>query len=64
MGIHDDLTKSDITQILKNYIVKDRLAKADVLIIDEISMAHAHQLDLIDKILRFARNSWESFGGL
>jgi len=64
MGIHDDLTKSDITQILKNYIVKDRLVKADVLIIDEISMVHAHQLDLIDKILRFARNSWESFGGL
>lgn len=64
MGIHDDLTKSDITQILKNYIVKDRLVKADVLIIDEISMVHAHQLDLIDKILRFARSSWEPFGGL
>ncbi len=64
MGIKDDLSPSDIGQMLKQPIIRDRLAKTDVLIIDEISMIHAHQLDLINKILRLARGSWEPFGGM
>ncbi|XLQ19618.1 MAG: PIF1 family DEAD/DEAH box helicase [Candidatus Moraniibacteriota bacterium] len=64
MGIKDDLDNKDITQMLKKPIIRERLTKTDVLIIDEVSMVHAHQLDLINKILRLARGSWEPFGGM
>lgn len=64
IGIADYLDDKDIKKILTKPLMKERLAKTDVLIIDEISMIHAHQLDLINKILRLARGSWDPFGGM
>ncbi|PID51765.1 MAG: helicase [Candidatus Moraniibacteriota bacterium] len=65
MGIHQNLREKDITQhILGNFLIKERLQKTRVVIIDEISMLHAYQLDLLNKILRLAHTSWEPFGGV
>jgi len=64
IGIADTMSQSDITKIIKNPMIRERLTKTDVLIIDEVSMIHARQLDLINKILRLARGSWEPFGGM
>ncbi|PID52462.1 MAG: helicase [Candidatus Moraniibacteriota bacterium] len=64
VGIHNSLSERDIKDILKNHLIKERLKNTRVLIIDEISMIHAHQLDLINKITRLARASWEPFGGM
>jgi len=43
---------------------KDTIKKADILIIDEISMLHDYRLDMIDTILRSVRGAEEPFGGL
>jgi ATP-dependent exoDNAse (exonuclease V) alpha subunit len=64
IGISDHLSEKEIADILKNSLIKERLTKTNVLIIDEVSMIHAHQLDLVNKILRLARASWEPFGGM
>src|SRR2546429_2933879 len=42
----------------------DLIRKADVLIIDEISMLHDFRLDMVDEILRLVRENNEPFGGL
>jgi ATP-dependent exoDNAse (exonuclease V) alpha subunit len=47
-----------------NEYLTDRIRRARVLIIDEISMLHPEQFDRVDLICRTARNSHEPFGGL
>lgn len=64
IGIKDALPKKEIKKILRNQDTLLRLKKAKVLIIDEASMLHAYQLDLVNKIMREARGSWEPFGGV
>ncbi len=64
MGIKDALPKKEIKKILRKQDVLRRLKKVKVLIIDEASMLHAYQLDLVNKVLREARGSWEPFGGV
>ena len=53
LGIQDNLSDKDLNDffIKKRYRL-DRLIETKVLIIDEISMLHAHQLDLVDKICK------------
>jgi ATP-dependent exoDNAse (exonuclease V) alpha subunit len=43
---------------------RQQIEKAEVLIIDEISMLHDFRLDLVDEICRAVRGSVEPFGGL
>mgnify|MGYP000585967759 CR=1 FL=1 len=43
---------------------KSPATKADVLVIDEISMVNANLLDSVDAFLRMNRNSIEPFGGI
>lgn len=64
MGIKDSLGDRSLNKIIRRRKVYDRLRNIKVLIIDEISMLHAYQLDLVDKICRFARESELPFGGL
>lgn len=64
IGVREHLPKKEIKKILRNQDTLRRLKKAKVLIIDEVSMLHAYQLDLVNKILREARGSWEPFGGV
>ncbi len=54
----------ELGSIISKRTVKEKVAKADVLVIDEISMLHAYQLDAIDKICRAIRALDEPFGGL
>lgn len=61
MGIHDDL---NIKQMIKIKEKKPNLQATAVLIIDEISMLHAKQFELLNKILKFCRDSSEPFGGI
>jgi len=64
-GVRNDnsLTSQDIEDILENPWTRDRLSKAQVLIIDEISMVSAKLLNVVDKLMRVCRNSEKSFGG-
>ena len=60
--MHEDAQEVD--RVRANEFLTDRIRRARVLIIDEISMLHPAQFDRVDLICRTARNSPEPFGGL
>lgn len=64
MGVKTDLKTADLKQLkTKNYLVK-KIEKTHVLIIDEISMLHKKQLNLINKILKYFKQNEAPFGGI
>lgn len=65
MGIKNKLTNSDIDEIVEKQYLKNKLKNVSVLVIDEISMLHHFRLDMVDRILRRAKNKErEPFGGI
>lgn len=62
IGIHDQLSPDFHENLHKGR--RDTIIKADVLIIDEISMLHHYRLDMVDQITRKVRGSDKPFGGL
>ncbi len=62
IGIAENL-KPDFFKKLRSGDRK-RMIETDILIIDEISMLHAYQFNLIDQILRVVRSSTKPFGGI
>lgn len=64
MGVLDSLTETDFKKIGRNARVRKRIKAARVLIIDEVSMLHAHQLDMVDVICRRFLDRLKPFGGL
>lgn len=63
-GIKDELTSDDMKYLRKKHYLRHRIKKAEVLIIDEISMLSADQLDMVDQICRDFRKNDLPFGGL
>lgn len=64
IGIKDHLTEKDLEKLLTTDRIKRNYKKTKVLIIDEISMLHKHQLDMVDTIARYILNSDDPFGGM
>ncbi|HOW60183.1 MAG: PIF1 family DEAD/DEAH box helicase [Candidatus Moraniibacteriota bacterium] len=64
MGIKDDLTQGDLHKLKGKFYYRKRFAKTGVLIIDEISMLHAHQLDMVNKVCKLFKDPFLPFGGL
>lgn len=64
IGIKDKLSDWDIDAISQKEKTAKRICDAKVLIIDEISMIHHYRLDLINRVLKYVRNSEMPFGGL
>ena len=64
IGIKDQLTKKDLEKLAEDKRVKRNYRKTKVLIIDEISMLHAHQLDMVDTIARHILDKDVPFGGI
>jgi len=64
LGVKEELKEGDFKKIGRNARVRKRLKSAKVLIIDEISMLHARQLDMVDAICRHFINKLLPFGGL
>lgn len=62
IGIHQELPKSYAEKLGKQR--REIINKADILIIDEISMLHDYRLDMIDQALQAARNNKQPFGGM
>ena len=65
IGIKDELTDKALIDLLtyrKSRIEAMKAAK--VLVIDEISMLHLKQLNLVDRIMQFVRKSILPFGGI
>ncbi len=64
MGIKDVFTEADFSNLNKRSFYKRRIKKAKVLIIDEISMLHSHQLDIVSSICKRFKDPFFPFGGL
>ena len=64
IGIASTATDRQIMEIVENKRIAKRIQKTQTLIIDEISMLDAQRVDLIEKVTRICRQSFEPFGGL
>ena len=64
IGIKDELTDRDLTNLSRKQFLADRLKDTAVLIIDEISMLHAKQLNLVSQVLKHVRKNDAAFGGI
>ncbi|MBB3107246.1 ATP-dependent exoDNAse (exonuclease V) alpha subunit [Psychrobacter luti] len=64
IGIKDELTDRDLTNLSRKQFLADRLKDTAVLIIDEISMLHAKQLNLVSQVLKHVRKNNAAFGGI
>ncbi|MBI4175433.1 AAA family ATPase [Candidatus Berkelbacteria bacterium] len=62
IGIHDVLHSRYHESLSQSR--RDTIMKADILVIDEISMLHDFRLDLVDQITRAVRGNDAPFGGL
>lgn len=62
IGVLDFLPAKFYENLSKNRI--EQIEKADILVIDEISMLHDFRLDMIDEITRSLRKNDKPFGGL
>lgn len=64
IGIKDTVSKKDLEKLFENSKINRNYKQTSVLIIDEISMLHQHQLDMVDKIARFILKKSAPFGGI
>lgn len=64
VGARDELTAYDVEAISTKEKVARRIKKAQVLVIDEISMLDGKIIDMVDIIAKTVRQSAEPFGGL
>ena len=64
IGILRTASDTQIQTIIRNKQIAKRLRKTQTLIIDEVSMLDADRFELLEKVVRLARGSWEPFGGM
>lgn len=64
MGIKDEMDKKEIDELAQKEFIHKRYTETDVLIIDEVSMLSAAQLDLLDEIARTVTRQDIPFGGI
>lgn len=63
-GIREKMSNGDITKLLKKSYLRKHFLHNDVLVIDEVSMLHARQLDLVNRLCQTFREDFRPFGGL
>jgi ATP-dependent exoDNAse (exonuclease V) alpha subunit len=64
IGIKDSLSPKNLKDLKEKKYLKKNIDKSKVLIIDEISMLHKKQLDLVNQVLQYFRDTDEPFGGI
>lgn len=64
IGIKNNLDEKDLQSLEEKKYLWARFEKARVLIIDEISMLHGNQLDMLEQVCRRFKRSDKPFGGL
>lgn len=64
IGVKDSLSTADIRNLkTKKYLAKN-MEKVKVLIIDEISMLHKNQLNMVNTVLKYFKEELQGFGGI
>lgn len=64
IGIKDRIGPSDLRNMSTKQYLKKNLEKAKVLIIDEISMLHRNQLDMVNQVLKHFKDQKSAFGDI
>ncbi|HSW69689.1 MAG TPA: helix-turn-helix domain-containing protein [Gammaproteobacteria bacterium] len=64
IGVKEEITPKDLEKLRTKKHIKRNYNKTKVLIIDEISMLHNYQLDMVDTIARYMLGSEQVFGGI
>jgi len=63
-GIQDTITEKDLKELLKKSYLRKRFNRTSVLVIDEASMLHPFQLDIVDEICKAFKEPFKPFGGM
>ncbi len=64
LGIKEKLTEQDIKKLLKKSYLRKKFKDTSVLIIDEVSMLHSFQFDIVNCICQAFKGSAQAFGGM
>ncbi|PID71304.1 MAG: helicase [Flavobacteriales bacterium] len=64
IGIKEQLNQAALVSLKTKKYLKKNLENVKVLIIDEISMLHKKQLDLVNTVLQFFKENNDAFGGI
>ncbi len=64
IGIRNKMDERDLDQLEEKKYLWKRFEKARILIIDEVSMLHGSQLDMVERVCRKFKRSDTPFGGL
>jgi ATP-dependent exoDNAse (exonuclease V) alpha subunit/AraC-like DNA-binding protein len=64
IGVRSQISLSDLEFMKTKKYLRDKLEAAKVLIVDEISMLHKTQLDMVNQILKFFKGNNYPFGGI
>jgi ATP-dependent DNA helicase PIF1 len=64
IGIKEIMGEKELEQLEEKKYLWKRFEKARVLIIDEISMLHGYQLEMVEKVCRRFKRNEKPFGGL
>ncbi len=64
IGIKNSLSIGNLRELKEKKYLKKNIDNSRVLIIDEISMLHKKQFDMVNEVLQFFKETDESFGGI
>lgn len=64
IGVKSSLSNADLSKLETKKYLTDQLHRVKVLIIDEISMLHLNQLDLVNDVLKYFKKNQDAFGGI
>lgn len=64
IGIKDSISLANLNFLRQKKYMRDKMEEVKVLIIDEISMLHRKQLDLVNEVLQYFKGNTLPFGGI
>lgn len=64
IGIKDEISLRQLSNLKERKYFRDKMDSVKVLVIDEISMLHRNQLDLVNTVLKFFKGNELAFGGI
>ncbi len=64
IGIKDSLNSRQLKELKDKKYLKKHIEKTKVLIIDEISMLHKKQFDMVNEVMQYFRENDKPFGGI
>lgn len=64
IGIKDEISIRHLSKLKEKKYFRDKMDAVKVLVIDEISMLHRNQLDLVNRVLKFFKGNELAFGGI